>query len=65
MIQTDAHHHIWERARRPHAWLDDSGMAAIRRDFTLTDLALLGLADPVHLYDDHAFAADVGQVDEH
>lgn len=32
MIQTDAHHHIWE--------LDDSGMDAIRRDFTLTDLAL-------------------------
>ena len=26
---------------------------------------LLGLADPVHLDDDHAFAADVGQVDEH
>ena len=25
----------------------------------------LGLADPVHLDDDHAFAADVGQVDEH
>lgn len=40
MIQTDAHHHIWELARRPHAWLDGSGMAAIRRDFTLTDLAL-------------------------
>jgi hypothetical protein len=28
-------------------------------------LWLLGLADPVHLDDDHAFAADVGQVDEH
>ena len=26
---------------------------------------LLGLAKPVHLDDDHAFAADVGQVDEH
>jgi len=26
---------------------------------------LLGLADPVHLDDDHAFAADAGQVDEH
>ena len=40
MIQTDAHHHIWELARRLHAWLDGSRMAAIRRDFTLTDLAL-------------------------
>lgn len=39
MIQIDAHHHVWELARRPHAWLDGSGMAAIRRDFTLTDLA--------------------------
>ena len=28
-------------------------------------LDYLGLADPVHLDDDHAFAADVGQVDEH
>ena len=28
-------------------------------------LWLPGLADPVHLDDDHAFAADVGQVDEH
>ena len=26
---------------------------------------LPGLADPVHLDEDHAFAADVGQVDEH
>jgi len=25
----------------------------------------LGLAHPVHPDDDHAFAADVGQVDEH
>jgi hypothetical protein len=27
-------------------------------------LRMLGLANPVHLDDDHAFAADVGQVDE-
>jgi hypothetical protein len=40
MIRTDAHHHIRELARRPHAWLDGSGMDAIRQDFTLTDLAL-------------------------
>ena len=31
----------------------------------LRELWLLGLADPVHLDDDDAFAADVGQVDEH
>ena len=29
MIQTDAHHHVWELARRPHAWLDDSGVALV------------------------------------
>jgi len=28
-------------------------------------LSALGLADPVRLDDDHAFAADFGQVDEH
>jgi L-fuconolactonase len=39
MTQIDAHHHIWEVARRPHSWLDGSGMDAIRRDFTVTDLA--------------------------
>lgn len=39
MIRTDAHHHLWELARRPHAWLDGPEMDAIRRDFTLADLA--------------------------
>ena len=39
MIRTDAHHHLWELARRPHAWLDGREMDGIRRDFTLADLA--------------------------
>jgi L-fuconolactonase len=39
MIPTDAHHHLWELARRPHAWLDGPEMDAIRRDFALADLA--------------------------
>ena len=39
MIRTDAHHHLWELARRPHAWLDGPEMDAIRRDFALADLA--------------------------
>ena len=39
MIRTDAHHYLWELARRPHAWLDGPEMDAIRRDFTLADLA--------------------------
>ena len=39
MIRIDAHHHLWELARRPHVWLDGPAMAPIRRDFTLNDLA--------------------------
>ena len=38
---------------------------AKREDHTEELRGLLGLADPVHLDDDHAFTADVGQVDEH
>ena len=44
MIRIDAHHHVWELGRRPQAWLDGAGMAAIRRDFTLADLAPLTAA---------------------
>jgi predicted TIM-barrel fold metal-dependent hydrolase len=41
VIRIDAHHHIWELGGRPHAWLEASAVAAIRRDFTLADLAPL------------------------
>ncbi|KXK63850.1 amidohydrolase [Micromonospora rosaria] len=33
----DAHHHLW-RPERGYAWLDDPGLAAIRRPFTPADL---------------------------
>jgi L-fucono-1,5-lactonase len=39
MIRIDAHHHLWDLGRRRHAWLDGPAMDAIRRDFTLADLA--------------------------
>lgn len=39
MTRIDAHHHLWEMAARPQDWLEGPGMAAIRRDFTLADLA--------------------------
>jgi L-fuconolactonase len=39
MTMTDAHHHVWELARRPQSWLDEPGMAPVRRDFVLADLA--------------------------
>ncbi|CAM3840181.1 amidohydrolase family protein [Tsukamurella ocularis] len=35
----DAHHHLWQRARHDHGWLDAPGMEAIDRDFTVADLA--------------------------
>ena len=44
MIRIDAHHHLWQLGTRPHAWLDGGEMAAIRRDFTLADLAPLTAA---------------------
>jgi L-fuconolactonase len=47
VTRIDAHHHIWELAKRPHAWLADPEMAAIRRDFTLTDLAIQAKAAAV------------------
>ena len=43
-MRIDAHHHVWQLGTRPHAWLDDAGMAAVRRDFTLADLAPLTAA---------------------
>lgn len=47
MTRIDAHHHIWELTKRPHAWLAGPEMAAIRRDFTITDLALQAKAAAV------------------
>ncbi|WP_129840543.1 amidohydrolase family protein [Streptomyces sp. RFCAC02] len=39
MTRVDAHHHVWDLALRPHAWLDGPEAAPIRRTFTLDDLA--------------------------
>jgi L-fuconolactonase len=34
----DAHHHVWDLARRPQTWLAGDDMAPIRRSFGLADL---------------------------
>ncbi|MFD7453800.1 amidohydrolase family protein [Kitasatospora sp. NPDC059827] len=34
----DAHHHLWDLAERPQAWLDEPGLESIRRTFTPDDL---------------------------
>ena len=55
MTRIDAHHHVWrpllpgapagsDPSRRVHGWLDPPGMAVIRRDFTLDDLAAVAVA---------------------
>ncbi|MGX9296937.1 amidohydrolase family protein [Tsukamurella paurometabola] len=38
-MTVDAHHHLWDRARLDHRWLDSPGLEAIRRDFSPADLA--------------------------
>ncbi|GII77369.1 amidohydrolase [Sphaerisporangium rufum] len=40
----DAHHHLWELARRPQEWLDPEHMAPVRRDFTTADHAAAAAA---------------------
>ncbi len=37
----DAHHHLWDVARRDYPWLDDPACAPIRRTFGLDDLTPL------------------------
>ncbi|MET9913410.1 amidohydrolase family protein [Streptomyces sp. NPDC006476] len=37
-VLVDAHHHLWDLAHRPQPWLDDPGVASIRRTFTPHDL---------------------------
>ncbi|HUR06234.1 MAG TPA: amidohydrolase family protein [Nonomuraea sp.] len=39
MTRVDAHHHIWDLAARPHAWLEAEKLAPVRRTFTLDRLA--------------------------
>ncbi|WP_405823789.1 amidohydrolase family protein [Streptomyces sp. NBC_01390] len=37
-VLVDAHHHLWDLDHRPQPWLDDPGVASIRRTFTPEDL---------------------------
>jgi L-fuconolactonase len=37
----DAHVHLWTRSTDPQPWIDPVSMAAIDRDFTATDLAVM------------------------
>lgn len=38
-MRIDAHHHVWDLARRPQPWLGAPELGVIRRDFGLADLA--------------------------
>ncbi|MFF2078080.1 amidohydrolase family protein [Kitasatospora sp. NPDC058162] len=37
-VLVNAHHHLWDLAHRPQPWLDNPGVASIRRTFTPDDL---------------------------
>ncbi|GLW10897.1 amidohydrolase [Microtetraspora sp. NBRC 13810] len=39
VTRVDAHHHVWDLSVRDQPWITGEEMAAIRRDFTLDDLA--------------------------
>jgi L-fuconolactonase len=34
----DAHHHVWDLARRDQPWIDPATMSAIHRDFDIDEL---------------------------
>ena len=59
-MRIDAHHHVWELNRRPQEWLDEPGMEAIRRDFTLRDFPGTGI-DRTILVQVLADAAETGE----
>lgn len=44
-MTVDAHHHLWDRVRHDHHWLDGAGLETIRRDFTVADLAAAGTGE--------------------
>src|SRR5215469_17385948 len=53
-VVIDAHHHLWDLARREHRWLlggqpwaSDDELARLRRSFTLVELAPLAAASGV------------------
>jgi len=39
VTRIDAHHHLWDLARREQAWLDGPELASIRRTFAVEDFA--------------------------
>ncbi|HZP55123.1 amidohydrolase family protein [Actinocrinis sp.] len=44
MTRIDAHHHLWDLARREQAWLDGPKLASIHRTFTVADFAAVAAA---------------------
>src|SRR5438270_2370567 len=44
MTRIDAHHHLWDLARREQPWLDGAELASIRRTFTVADFASVAAA---------------------
>ncbi len=38
MTVVDAHHHLWDPARRPYPWLEPELLAPLRRRYDVADL---------------------------
>ncbi|WP_326569235.1 amidohydrolase family protein [Amycolatopsis rhabdoformis] len=60
----DAHHHLWDPARRDYAWLDGAPMDPIRRPYTVDDLRTVTHAAGVHATVLVQTLADVGETEE-
>ncbi|MCU1675778.1 MAG: amidohydrolase, partial [Frankiales bacterium] len=39
MTRVDAHHHVWDPARRDYPWMAAPALSPLRRRFDVTDLA--------------------------
>ena len=60
-LRVDAHHHLWNLARRDHPWITGPAMAPLRRDFSIADLTAATAAGRI----DHTVVVQtVADVDE-
>ncbi|NYI07427.1 amidohydrolase family protein [Allostreptomyces psammosilenae] len=64
MTRIDAHHHVWDPARRDHAWLTEPGMDPIHRGFSASDLAPLAEAAGIERTVLVQVLPDVGETEE-
>lgn len=47
-MRVDSHHHFWDPAHRPQAWLEEPGLWALNRRFDADDLTRLATPTGIH-----------------